>query len=28
MAHGIFAAGLSGERVAFPLVKRTHPLVG
>ena len=27
MAHGIFAAGLSGERVAFPLVRRTHPLI-
>ena len=27
MAHGIFTAGLSGERVAFPLVRRTHPLI-
>lgn len=27
MVHGIFTAGLSGERVTFPLVKRTHPLM-
>ena len=25
MAHGVFAAGIHGERLAFPLVKRTHP---
>lgn len=28
MAHGVFQAGITGQRVAFPLVKRTHPLVG
>lgn len=27
MAHGVFQAGITGERVEFPLVKRTHPLV-
>lgn len=27
MAHGVFAAGISGERVPFPLMKRTHPLM-
>ena len=27
MAHGVFQAGIEGTRVAFPLVKRTHPLV-
>lgn len=27
MAHGVFQAGISGQRVEFPLVKRTHPLV-
>lgn len=26
MAHGVFEAGISGKRVPFPLVKRTHPL--
>ncbi len=26
MAHGVFQAGLTGERVSFPLVKRAHPL--
>jgi predicted dehydrogenase len=28
MAHGVFAAGISGERVTFPLAKRAHPLAG
>lgn len=27
MAHGVFQAGITGQRVEFPLVKRTHPLV-
>jgi predicted dehydrogenase len=27
MAHGVFQAGITGRRVEFPLVKRTHPLV-
>lgn len=27
MAHGVFRAGLTGERVAFPLSERGHPLV-
>lgn len=27
MAHGVFLAGITGQRVEFPLVKRTHPLV-
>jgi predicted dehydrogenase len=27
MAHGVFQAGITGERVEFPLVKRTHPLM-
>ena len=27
MAHGVFLAGITGTRVEFPLVKRTHPLV-
>jgi len=27
MAHGVFQAGITGERVEFPLVKRTHPLI-
>jgi predicted dehydrogenase len=27
MAHGVFQAGITGQRVDFPLVKRTHPLV-
>jgi predicted dehydrogenase len=27
MAHGVFQAGIEGNRVAFPLIKRTHPLV-
>ncbi|MDZ4403062.1 Gfo/Idh/MocA family oxidoreductase [Prosthecobacter sp.] len=27
MAHGVFQAGITGARVEFPLVKRTHPLV-
>ena len=27
LAHGVFAAGVGGERIAFPLVKRTHPLI-
>ena len=26
MAHGVFQAGITGERASFPLVKRTHPL--
>lgn len=26
MAHGVFQAGITGQRVEFPLVKRTHPL--
>ena len=26
MIHGIFKAGISGERVAFPLKDRKHPL--
>jgi len=26
MAHGVFQAGITGERAKFPLVKRTHPL--
>ncbi len=26
MAHGVFQAGISGQRIEFPLVKRTHPL--
>jgi predicted dehydrogenase len=28
MAHGVFQAGVEGKRVEFPLMKRTHPLVG
>jgi len=28
MAHGVFQAGLSGERVRFPMEKRGHPLMG
>jgi predicted dehydrogenase len=28
MAHGVFLAGLSGERVEFPLNERNHPLIG
>ncbi|MFN0075705.1 MAG: Gfo/Idh/MocA family protein [Prosthecobacter sp.] len=27
MAHGVFQAGMTGQRVEFPLVRRTHPLV-
>jgi predicted dehydrogenase len=27
MAHGVFQSGITGQRVEFPLVKRTHPLV-
>lgn len=27
MAHGVFQAGITGQRVEFPLVKRTHPLI-
>ena len=27
MAHGVFQAGIEGTRNAFPLAKRTHPLV-
>jgi len=27
MAHGVFRSGITGERVEFPLVKRTHPLM-
>lgn len=27
MAHGVFQAGITGARVEFPLVKRTHPLI-
>ena len=26
MAHGVFQAGITGQRVSFPLAKRTHPL--
>ncbi|MCB1277743.1 Gfo/Idh/MocA family oxidoreductase [Prosthecobacter sp.] len=26
MAHGVFQAGITGQRVEFPLAKRTHPL--
>ena len=28
MAMAVFAAGLSGNRVAFPLKNRNHPLIG
>lgn len=28
MAHGVFQAGITGQRVEFPLAKRTHPLIG
>lgn len=27
MAHGVFQSGITGQRVDFPLVKRTHPLI-
>jgi predicted dehydrogenase len=27
MAHGVFLSGTTGERVEFPMVKRTHPLM-
>lgn len=27
MAHGVFQSGITGARVDFPLVKRTHPLI-
>jgi len=27
MAHGVFQAGITGQRVDFPLVQRTHPLI-
>lgn len=27
MAHGVFLAGLSGERIEFPLKQRNHPLI-
>jgi predicted dehydrogenase len=27
MAHGVFQAGITGQRVEFPLVQRSHPLI-
>ncbi len=27
MAHGVFQSGITGQRVEFPLLKRTHPLL-
>ena len=28
MIHAVFAAGVSGRRIALPLANRTHPLAG
>jgi hypothetical protein len=27
MAQGVFQSGITGQRVEFPLVQRSHPLI-